>query len=129
MKGGLRTTQLGLECELRAHIPIGHPIVAWMVRLSAMLRNIFVVSDDGKTAWQRARGSPCDLKLVQFGAIARYKCRSTEKVLEDPETNGALEFGSVSSPGQDSISCLIPGGGDPPCSNIDSLARQPEIRQ
>ena len=31
MKGGLRTTQLGLERELRAHIPVGHLIGAWMV--------------------------------------------------------------------------------------------------
>ena len=78
MKGCLRTTQLGLERELQAHIPVGHPIVAWVVRHSAMLRNLFVVGDDGKTAWQRARGTPCGLKLVQFGETAHYKCRSKE---------------------------------------------------
>ena len=43
-----------------------------------MLRNIFVVGNDGKTAWHRARGTPCGLMFLQFGEIARYKCRSKE---------------------------------------------------
>ena len=49
-----------------------------MVRHAAMLRNIFVVGDDGETAWQRARGAPCIWKLVHVGKVARCKCRSTE---------------------------------------------------
>ena len=76
MKGGLRTTQLGLERELCAHIPVGHPIVAWMVRHAAMLRNIFVVGDDGKTPLEvRSRGA------LQFETRAVWRDRALQMSL------------------------------------------------
>ena len=110
-ESAVRTTQLGLERELRPHISVGHPIVACMVRHAAMLQNIFVSGDDGKTPWQRARGAPCKLKLVQFGEIARYKCFSNEGGIGGSGDNGALESGSASGPGLDSTSYLIPSRG------------------
>ena len=71
-----------------------------------MLRKIFVVGYDGKTAWQRARGTPCSLKLVQLGEIARYKCRSKEGELVDQVTFGVLVCGWAFHPEQVSTSCL-----------------------
>ena len=82
-KGQLRALQLGLERELSAHIPIGHPILTWMVRHAAMLRTMFVIGEDVRTAWQRARGKTCNFDFIQFGEVARYKCRSQEKGIAD----------------------------------------------
>ena len=69
----------------------------WMVPHSAMLRNIFVVGDDGKTAWQRARGTPCNLKLVD----------PRKEALEDLVTSGVLDSGWALNPEQVNTSCLI----------------------
>ena len=89
VKGQLRALQLGLERELSSHIPIGHPILTWMVRHAAMVSTMFVVGDDGKTAWQRTRGKVCNIDLIQFGEVTRYKCRSQEKGIAD----SGLRFG------------------------------------
>ena len=52
--------------------------MAWMVRHAAVVRTMHVVGVDGKTAWQRVRGAACNIHLVHFGEVARYKCRSQE---------------------------------------------------
>ena len=78
VKGGLRTLQLGLENDIKARVPVSHPIISWLVRHAAMVRTMHVVGEDGKTAWQRVRGTTCKLNLVHFGEVANYKCRATE---------------------------------------------------
>ena len=78
VKGQVRALQVGLENDIKSHIPVGHPVITWLVRHAAMVRTMRVVGADGKTAWQRARGSTCKLKLVNFGEVTRYKCRSQE---------------------------------------------------
>ena len=78
IKGQVRALQVGFENDIKSHIPVGHPVISWLVRHAAMVRTMRVVGADGKTGWQRARGTVCKLKLVHFGEVARYKCRSQE---------------------------------------------------
>ena len=78
IKGQLRAIQLGLERELHSHVPVGHPIMTWMARHAATVRTVYVIGADGQTAWQRAWGATCKIKLVDFGEVTRYKCRAQE---------------------------------------------------
>ena len=78
VKGSVRALQLGLENDLRSRVPIGHPVMTWLVRHAAMTRTMHVIGEDGKTAWQRVRGASCKLNLVHFGEVVLYKCRSHE---------------------------------------------------
>ena len=78
IKGQVRALQVGFENDIKSHILVAHPVITWLVRHAAMVRTMRVVGADGKTGWQRARGAACKLKLVHFGDVARYKCRSQE---------------------------------------------------
>ena len=78
IKGQLRAMLLGLERQIKARTPLDHPIVAWLVCHAAMVRTLQVIGTDGLTAHQRARGGPGTTKLMSFGEICRYKCRSKE---------------------------------------------------
>ena len=68
----------GLESRLRAKIPLDHPVMAWLISHAAYIRTCRVRGDDGKTAQQRARGTSHPDKLMEFGAVCRYKCRAKE---------------------------------------------------
>ena len=69
---------LSLEREIRARIPLDHPIIPWLFRHGAFLRALEVRGQDGKTAYQRARGGRGPQRLLAFGELCRYKCRAQE---------------------------------------------------
>ncbi len=48
-----RVLRISLETKLGAVIPIGHPIMAWIVPHSAFLLNVLEVGHDGRTAYER----------------------------------------------------------------------------
>ena len=75
LKGLLCVHQLSFERRLQAHIPVGHPLMAWLALHVAFLRTSQVIGSDGMTAWQRIRGRPFIQKLHLFGELVRYKCR------------------------------------------------------
>ena len=79
LKGTLRANLLSLERQLRARIPLDHPILAWLVSHSANIRTMRVKGPDGRTAHQRANGAGSSVGLLPFGEMCRYKCRSQEK--------------------------------------------------
>ena len=58
IKGQFRTLLRGLERSIRGSVPPDHPAIAWLVEHAAFVRNARIVGPDGKTAHQRARGSP-----------------------------------------------------------------------
>ena len=78
VKQSLRANLLTLERRLQARVPASHPIVSWLVRHSTMLRMVRMRGRDGKTGFERARGTQCSSKLLGFGEMCRYKCRSRE---------------------------------------------------
>ena len=78
IKGQSRALLLGLERQIKARIPLDHPIIPWLVCHAATVRTLQVVGPDGLTAHQRARGGQGSNKLMTFGEICRYKCRAQE---------------------------------------------------
>ena len=78
VKGMFKVLLLSLEREIRARIPLDHPIVPWLFRHGAFLRALEVRGQDGKTAYQRARGGRGPQRLLAFGELCRYKCRAQE---------------------------------------------------
>ena len=58
VKGMLKALLLGLKRDIKARIPLNHPIVPWLHSHGAMLRTLLVTGEDGKIAHLRARG--CD---------------------------------------------------------------------
>ena len=50
----VRALQVGLETDIKSHIPFGIPVITWPVRHAAMVRTMRAVGADGKTGWQRA---------------------------------------------------------------------------
>ena len=77
-KGGIRCNQLTLEKLAQARVPVGHPILTWLVRHVGFLRLTCVRGADGMTPFERARGKACRSEFYAFGEYCRYKCRSHE---------------------------------------------------
>ena len=79
IKGQFRTLLLGLQRAIQGRVPIDHPVLTWMVEHAAYVRNARIIGQDGKTAVQRARGSPGTTSYVAFGETCMYKARSQEQ--------------------------------------------------
>ena len=80
IKGMLRTLMLCLEERIGARIPVGHPILTWLVRHAAWCRTTRVRHTDGRTAYERARGRAFKTPMVGFGEYCRYKIRAQESM-------------------------------------------------
>ena len=52
LKGTVRANLLALERQIKAKVLMDHPILAWLVRLTAMIRTLRVKGTDGMTAQQ-----------------------------------------------------------------------------
>ena len=79
LKGMFRTLLLGLDKQIQGRIPLDHPAVSWLVLHAAHVRNLRVVGADGKTPFQRARGTCSVPALLGFGEVCRYRKRAQEK--------------------------------------------------
>ena len=77
-KGMFKALLIGLERDIKARIPLDHPIVPWLLSHGAMLRTLLVKGDDGKTAHQRARGCDGPKQLLASGELCRCKCQAQE---------------------------------------------------
>ena len=77
-KSTIRANLLSLERQIKARVPIDHPVVAWLVRYSATVRTLRIKGTDGKTAHQRVKGSSSIVRLIPFGEVCRYKSRAQE---------------------------------------------------
>ncbi len=73
VKGMLRTHKLCLESRVDRYIPVGHPIVAWMLEHVTLLLNTLVRGTDGMTAWARVRGRAFGQQLLGFGESLLYR--------------------------------------------------------
>ena len=85
LKGLMRVHQLALERRLESHVPVGHPLMAWLALHVAFLRTTQVIGADGMSAWQRIRGRPFSQRLHLFGEIVKYKCRAQEGGIGGPD--------------------------------------------
>ena len=71
--GMLRTLRSCLEARFGKRIPVNHPLIAWMVEHSALMRTVRVKGKDGVTPWFRARGRPFGQRLIGFGESIWWK--------------------------------------------------------
>ena len=95
IRGMLRTLKLCLEQRLDKHIPVSHPVMAWLLEHVCVLLTATVRGEDGLTAWQRVRGRPFSQQLIGFG----------ESVLHKYPTNGPRHnpHGNVGALGDDGV--------------------------
>jgi hypothetical protein len=69
----LRTLELCLGSRIDMHIPVGHPVVAWMLEHVCLILTATVRGSDGITPWTRVRGRAFAQQMVGFGESVLYK--------------------------------------------------------
>ena len=57
LRGHFRTLKSCLERRIGATIPVGHPVMAWLLGHCCLIINAVVRGEDGLTAWARARAT------------------------------------------------------------------------
>ena len=72
VQGQVRTIKLSVQKRYGCNIREDHPIWPWLVMYSALLLNICVVGDDGRTAYERRKGRKFKRQLPEFGECIRY---------------------------------------------------------
>ena len=78
LKCQVRAMRLTLDRFLGKHVPVIHPLIAWLVEHSAVVRMTAVVGRDGRTAYNNIRGTEHTPRLPFFGERLRYKGRSRQ---------------------------------------------------
>ena len=78
VKSQFRIMLLGLERNLKARVPLDHPITTWLISRCGAFRTLQVPGQEGRIAHQRARGNSGPPTLAGFGEVCRYKARSQE---------------------------------------------------
>ena len=76
LKARVRAMHLTLDRFMEKHVPVTHPLIAWLVEHAAFVRLTGVIGQDGKTAYHKIRGTELSLRLLFFGKRVRYKGRS-----------------------------------------------------
>jgi hypothetical protein len=64
----VRVIKLDLERRLGVKVEVSHPIFAWLVEHAVDLINKFLVSRDGKTAFERLKGKRYRGEMLAFGS-------------------------------------------------------------
>ena len=83
LKGTLRALHLGLEKQIGAKIPPTHPIMTWLVRHAAYVRNVRIRGSDELTAYQRTKGrATSGPDLIGFGEMCHFKKRAHEPLVD-----------------------------------------------
>ena len=73
VRGMLRTLKLCLEARINKHIPVSHPVMAWLLEHACLVLTASVRGTDGITAWMRVRGRPFAQQMIGFGESVLYK--------------------------------------------------------
>ena len=73
IRGLFRTMKLCTEERIKKHIPVDHPLLAWMLEHVCLLLNVSVVGQDGMTSWSRIRGRSFRQQLLGFGEKVLYR--------------------------------------------------------
>lgn len=68
----VRTYKAALESRLQCKVPIGHPIMRWMVEHAASLYNRYVTNEDGATPFEVLHGQRVRGNIAEFGEQCLY---------------------------------------------------------
>ena len=71
--GQTRVILDGLQHRWQLEIPIGHPIVCYIVEYAAVLLNRFEVGADGKTNYERSKGKQASTLGIEFGEAVMWR--------------------------------------------------------
>ena len=78
IRGFVRVMKDQVEAEAGVKLEGKDNIVQWLVRWGAMVPSRFLVGKDGKTAFERSRGRPCNTPTDKFGEKVWYKELTTK---------------------------------------------------
>ena len=78
LKGQFRALQLCLEESVGMVILPRHPVMSWLVRHAAHVRSLRRRGSDGRTPYERLRGTENKATLAGIGEVVRYKARAQE---------------------------------------------------
>jgi len=62
-----------LETRASVKLQATDVILLWLVRWAAMAYSRYKIGEDGKTPYERQKGRKCNLEVVPFGELVRYK--------------------------------------------------------
>ena len=72
MQAKFRALRSDLEEKFGAKLDINKPFGSWLIRWAGEVLTKYTRGDDGKTAWQRRRGKPCDKPIAKIGEKVLY---------------------------------------------------------
>ena len=100
LKGQVRAMHLTLDHFMDKHVPVTHPLIAWLVEHAAFVRLTGVIGQDGMSAYHRIRGTEHKLRLPFFGEKVWYNCRSQRVASPAKDPGGATGCSSASTDAQ-----------------------------
>ena len=68
----MRVMKIAIEGYTMCEIPLGHPIIPWLVEAAAWTLNRFEIGKDGKTSYQRLKGKPFETPVAEFEEKVTY---------------------------------------------------------
>ena len=69
----IRTHLLALNAQLGGQLSIHHPVVSWLVEYASFTLNRALISNDGRTAFERVRGKRYKGDIFPFGSVVLAK--------------------------------------------------------
>ena len=93
----VRTLLLALESRIKSKIPVGHPLIHWLVEHSAVLKTKYDVGPDGHTGYWHLHGRECTEKLVEFGEKVMYYIPRKLRAKLDPRWKYGVWLGRALS--------------------------------
>jgi hypothetical protein len=78
--GMVRTLREALQCQAKLHLPVKHPVLAWMIEHAGTLLTLFSRGDDGLTPFHRLKGRPWRVAIPPFGERVEFMHRTRHKL-------------------------------------------------
>ena len=72
-RGLFRTLRSCLQSRIGRKVEVDHPLMAWLIEHTSILRCAMVRGDDGMTPWNKCRGRPFNMATLCFGERCHFK--------------------------------------------------------
>ena len=94
VKDQVRTLRLALQKRVGCRIPVGHPIMTWMVKHAGELISKYQLNRDGKTAYYKVFGKPCKDVIVEIGEEVHYRVSEVDTGSLDSRWESGIWLGT-----------------------------------